>query len=601
MVRRRRTYLRLAAVGLVSLFASALPSACALDVYGSFDPDAPCIVGVSARCYTGPAATAGVGLCVPGAAVCRIDQTFGACVGEVVPQEENCFTPEDEDCDGEGRGDDECLCDPGATLPCETGKLGACAAGVRTCEPDGLSFGACVPEASPSAEDCATEGDEDCDGVAPGCAGDVELGASRGGDLSDVAFGVATNGLVHATAGVLDGDVQFRTVNSGKLYVDRRVASLAMTWSREFAAEGGRAAARGVAVAGDSADVIVAGDFQGSMDFGNGKVLTSAANGVDALVVAVDAAGGVRWAKAFGDGDVQAANAVAAGPHDRIAVAGEVAGTVDFGGGAQTSTGDADLFVAVLDPAGERIWSRLYGDAAAQRAHGVAFVDGGDVVVAGDFDGQLDLGGGVVLPAGGGGDAFVARLSGVDTNAKWGVGIGDAQSQHAYAVAVGPSGEVAVTGAFSGSIVLSGVTLTSATSLDAFLLVFEPDGALRFGKSLGDTTGGDQIGMGVAFDAAGNVIVTGGFDGSIDLGAGPVVSAGSADVFIAKYAGADGALLWARTDGDAEAQRGFGVVVLPDSRALVTGAFAGTLDFGPPLSPLVSKGALDVFVTRFSP
>ncbi|MDC0739910.1 hypothetical protein [Polyangium mundeleinium] len=600
MVRRRRTYLRLAAVGLVSLFASALPSACALDVYGSFDPDAPCTVGVSAPCYSGPLGTAGVGACKPGTHVCRIDRTFGACVGEVVPQKEDCFAPADEDCDGKALGDDECLCAPGDTLPCETGRPGVCAGGVRTCTPDGLSFGPCLPAISPLPEDCATEADDDCDGIAPGCTGTTDLGLSRGGPLSDVAFAVATNGIVHATAGVVDGDVTFRSVNTGSLYVDRRLSSLASMWSLEVPATDGRALARGVAVAAVSGDIIAAGEFKGSMNFGNGKVLTSAASGVDSFVVAVNAGGTVRWARAFGDDQVQVANAVAAGPDGWIAVAGEASGVVNFGGGDRTASG-IDGFVAILDGEGKHIWSRVFGDAAPQAAYGVAFTGSGDVVVAGEFDGSLDLGSGALQSAGGG-DAFVARLSGVNTNSKWSVKIGDdASLQRAYAVAVGPSGEIAVTGMFAGSITVAGTTFTSLTSVDAFLLVFEPDGALRFGKKLGDTTGGDQIGTAVAFDAAGNVVVTGSFDGAIDFGAGAVPSAGASDVFVAKYGGVDGALLWARTDGDDQAQHAFGVAALPDSKTLLSGGFAGTIDFDAPVAPLVSQGMLDVFVTRLAP
>ena len=601
MVSRRRTYLRLAAVGLVSLFASALPAACAFDAYGSLDPSAGCVVNTATACYTGPPGTAGVGRCKPGRHVCRLDGTFGPCIDEVLPETEDCFTPADEDCDGKARGDDECLCEPGDTVVCETGQPGACATGAHTCAADGLGFSTCLPVVPPSPEDCASEVDDDCDGVSPGCTGDVDLAQSRGGMLADVAFGVASNGLVHATAGVLDGEVFFRTVNAGTLYVDRRVASLGSTWTLQIPSTGGRAVARGVAVADKSGDILAAGEFVGSMDFGNGKVITSAANGVDPFLVSVNASGDVRWVKAFGDGNVQAAYAVAAGPNGWVAVAGEATGSIDFGGAPLTATGVADVFVALFNAEGEHLWSRVYGDALLQQAYGVAFTAERDVIVAGEFDGALDLGSGP-LTASGGGDAFVAKLSGVDSNAKWSVKIGDdALLQRAYAVAVGPSGEVAVTGAFTGSITLGGTTLTSLTSQDAFLLVFEPDGAFRFGRRLGDTAGGDEFGTAVTFDAAGNVIVTGSFDGSIDFGAGAVTSAGFTDLFVAKYAGADGALLWAKTHGDGQPQRGWGVAALPDSKTLVAGGFSGTIDFGAPVPPFTSQGGFDMFVARFAP
>ena len=44
----------------------------------------------------------------------------------------------------------------------------------------------------------------------------------------------------------------------------------------------------------------------------------------------------------------------------------------------------------------------------------------------------------------------------------------------------------------------------------------------------------DQWGTGVASDAAGNVLVTGFFEGTVDFGGGPLMSAGSSDVFVVK-------------------------------------------------------------------
>src|SRR5690349_19327284 len=60
-----------------------------------------CMPGETVSCYSGPPATEGVGLCKAGTKTCAEDSTgFGPCVGEVLPQPENCAAPEDEDCDG---------------------------------------------------------------------------------------------------------------------------------------------------------------------------------------------------------------------------------------------------------------------------------------------------------------------------------------------------------------------------------------------------------------------------------------------------------------------------------------------------------------------
>ena len=60
-----------------------------------------CTPGAEQPCYDGLAGTEGQGICKAGAQTCAADgMSWGPCMGEVLPQPENCATPEDEDCDG---------------------------------------------------------------------------------------------------------------------------------------------------------------------------------------------------------------------------------------------------------------------------------------------------------------------------------------------------------------------------------------------------------------------------------------------------------------------------------------------------------------------
>jgi hypothetical protein len=100
----------------------------------------------------------------------------------------------------------------------------------------------------------------------------------------------------------------------------------------------------------------------------------------------------------------------------------------------------------------------------------------------------------------------------------------------------------------------------------------------------------------IAADAVGNTFVVGAFTGTLDLGGGPLVSAGGTDIFIARL-DASGHHVWSRRFGDAADQSALGVAVDAQGGVLVTGSFTGTVDFGG--GPLVSVGGTDVLVARF--
>lgn len=60
-----------------------------------------CTPNATAACYTGPAGTQNVGICVGGTKKCNdVGTAWGPCEGQVVPHFDYCSTAEDEDCNG---------------------------------------------------------------------------------------------------------------------------------------------------------------------------------------------------------------------------------------------------------------------------------------------------------------------------------------------------------------------------------------------------------------------------------------------------------------------------------------------------------------------
>jgi hypothetical protein len=87
--------------------------------------------------------------------------------------------------------------------------VGRCTAGARTYLPDGSGYGPCTGEITPSAEHCASEADEDCDGTGQ-CSLPPLWSAALGGAGADAAYGVATDaaGNLYVT-GAFEGTVDF--------------------------------------------------------------------------------------------------------------------------------------------------------------------------------------------------------------------------------------------------------------------------------------------------------------------------------------------------------------------------------------------------------
>ena len=95
----------------------------------------------------------------------------------------------------------------------------------------------------------------------------------------------------------------------------------------------------------------------------------------------------------------------------------------------------------------------------------------------------------------------------------------------------------------------------------------------------------------MAIDAAGDVIVAGMFEGTIDLGGGPLVSVGGDDLFVTRL-GADGAHVASRRFGDLHEQMPTAIRVDAEDRPIVTGYSRGRVDFGclPLTSPTTGSG-----------
>lgn len=282
-------------------------------------------------------------------------------------------------------------------------------------------------------------------------------------------------------------------------------------WVRQYEATNGFNAYGSHVVADAAGDLVITGAFNGTVDFGTGP-LTSV--GQDIFILKLDASGATRWSERFGGpgNTLDQVASVAVGPGREIVVTGTYQGALDFGTGplSQSSGG---TFLAILDEGGKAIWSRnLSGTVCGFNSCPlqVAVEPSGRIVIAGSSTAA------VVDPTK---SPAIVRIV-VDA-------LGEVVSQHepsgffVHGIAREKGGDWFLTGAIDGGIV---------TRIDENGNVIWTRGTLGPVSTFDYARGGRAI----ALDPAGNLLVAGSFSGTIDLGSGPLASAGKHDIFIAK-------------------------------------------------------------------
>jgi hypothetical protein len=193
------------------------------------------------------------------------------------------------------------------------------------------------------------------------------------------------------------------------------------------------------------------------------------------FVAKLDPNGAHLWSKGFGDGDQSAlGRAVTTDAAGNVTVTGELRGTLDFGGGDLVSPGTYHVFLAQFDAAGNHLWSDSYGGSADSYSLGLTTDPSDNLLVAGTFQGSLDLGGGALQVSGASRDVFFAKFARDGTHL-CSRSFGDHGQNRANGIAVDDLGNVAIVGEFRGDIDFGGGALTAKTGLlDFFVAGFAP-------------------------------------------------------------------------------------------------------------------------------
>ncbi len=223
----------------------------------------------------------------------------------------------------------------------------------------------------------------------------------------------------------------------------------------------------GNAVAVDAANnVLLTGEMKGTIDFGGGT-LTAPGGGSDVFVAKLDSNGTHVFSNNFGDASHQRGHGIAADTQGNVVLTGEMEGSADFGGGSLSSAGSEDIFVVKLGPTGTHLLSSPFGDGNPHLGHAMTADTTGNISITGEMEGSVDFGGGALSSAGGA-DIFVVKLDAFFGHL-WSKNFGDGGEQRAYGIASNSSNQLWLTGEMKDGANFGGGTRTSAGGFDAFV------------------------------------------------------------------------------------------------------------------------------------
>jgi hypothetical protein len=380
-------------------------------------------------------------------------------------------------------------------------------------------------------------------------------------------------------------------------------------WARRFGDADYNGGPGKIAVDKDG-NIFVGGKYNGTLTFDTPVPPISGTQ--DLFVAAFDKDGKTKWAKSFVAGSFMNFGGLAVDPSSSVIVTGTF-NQLQLGTLNLTAAGSIDIYFAKISGAdGAVVWGKQYGSAGASNVgYSVAVDSSGSIFLSGSFEGKLTFDQYNIVDAVTSSTAFLVKF---DNNGKpsWVHRIDQGARGEPRVALNNSSGDVFVTGRFGGSsstkpLDVDGKMMFTATpagaGYNAYVAAFGTGGNPLWVKGFGDPAQTNSntgvTAVDVVVDGAGNILLAGTLDGTVDFGGGVLTAASSPDIFVAKLA-SDGAYRSSMRFGDKSGQFAAGIAAPSTSGALfLAGSNGGTVQFD--IKPLTTVGLNDIVLAKLFP
>jgi hypothetical protein len=296
-------------------------------------------------------------------------------------------------------------------------------------------------------------------------------GDDQAQDPSGIAIDPTSGDVL--VSGYFAGSIDFgcgalTSAGANDIFVAKLTSSGACVWSNGYG-DASNQLAEGIAV-DPSGNAFVTGELVGTADFGCGPLTSQGLS--DVFLVELDPKGGCLWSQRFGDAQNQIGYGVATDGAGDVYVTGAFSGTIDFGTGVLTSAGGADVFAARFGPTGTPIWAEAWGAPNDQLGFSIAVGAGGQVAVTGAFFGSCNFGTGALTSLGAA-NIWVGKYD-ASGDALWTESFGSAATESGKSVVLDAAGDVYVAGSLNAPANFGAGPIEGGGNEDMFIVKLGP-------------------------------------------------------------------------------------------------------------------------------
>lgn len=311
------------------------------------------------------------------------------------------------------------------------------------------------------------------------------------------------------------------------------------------------------------------------------------------------------WAKSIHSSNNETATCATPDYFGNIFTGGYFTGsTLTVGSNTHTNvvSGKDDIHLSKYDANGNVRWTKSFGSSDHDGLYDIATDSAGNCIIIGAFMGNdITFGSTTLLNTiPGTRDMFLVKLDSLG-NTVWAKSYGSTGEEYGMTLDTDSAGNIFFVFSFSNSIAIGTQTLTQSTGINCIISKCDPNGTIIWAQTCGSIAGGE----GIAVDRNGCAYITGSFMtptttfGTLTF-TNTSTGMGSTDAFIVKY-DPDGAVIWGISSSGNYSEEMRAIKTDKADNAYFTGNFftAPNVKFGAFF--LSTPGIINSFVGKISP